>query len=87
MVLKVILSKELERKFRELAMKKYGYSKGSLKKATHHAIELWTKESLQEEKKKEVDGKKFVEEFVSIPKKKLRRHVDIKKILEEEYLA
>ena len=35
---------ELEKTFRELAMKKYGYSKGSLKKASMEAIARWVAE-------------------------------------------
>ena len=38
MVLKVELEKELEYKFREVAMKKYGYQKGSIQKATKDAL-------------------------------------------------
>ena len=41
MVLKFELKRELEYKFREAAMKKYGYSKGSLKKATEEALSIW----------------------------------------------
>ena len=41
MVLKVELEKELEHKFREAAMKKYGYQKGSLQKATKEALGNW----------------------------------------------
>ena len=43
MSLRVKLDKELEKKFRELAMRKYGYSKGSIKKAIETAIREWTK--------------------------------------------
>jgi hypothetical protein len=32
------LDEDLEKEFRELAMKKFGYSKGSIKKATESAI-------------------------------------------------
>jgi len=85
MSLKVNLNKELERKFRELAMKRFGYSKGSIKKATHHAIELWTMESMKSEGRETVSGRKFVEEFVSIPKKKIKTKIDLKKVMEEEY--
>ncbi len=45
MTLKVEMNKELEKKFRELAMKRYGYSKGALKKATESAIQKWTEEA------------------------------------------
>ena len=41
MVLKVELEKELEHKFREAAMRKYGYQKGSLQKATKEALNDW----------------------------------------------
>lgn len=41
MVLKIELEKDLEQKFREAAMKKFGYSKGSLQKATKEALSLW----------------------------------------------
>ena len=41
MVLKVELEKELENKFREAAMRKFGYSKGSLKKASKEAFGNW----------------------------------------------
>ena len=41
MVLKVELEKELEYKFREAAMKRYGYKKGSLQKATREALSNW----------------------------------------------
>ena len=41
MVLKIEFNKEFERKFRELAMRKYGFSKGSIKKAGEEAIKIW----------------------------------------------
>lgn len=41
MVLKVELEEELEHKFRESAMKKYGYQKGSIQKATREALVGW----------------------------------------------
>ena len=41
MVLKFELEKELEHKFREAAMRKYGYQKGSLQKATKEALSSW----------------------------------------------
>ena len=44
MVLKVRFEKEFENRFRELAMRKYGYSKGSIKKASEDAIKKWMKE-------------------------------------------
>lgn len=41
MVLKFELEKELEQKFRETAMKKYGFAKGSLQKASKEALSDW----------------------------------------------
>ena len=41
MVLKVELEEELEHKFREAAMRKYGYAKGSIQKATKEALSSW----------------------------------------------
>ena len=48
MVLKVEFRKEIEEKFRELAMRKFGYSKGSIKKASLEAITGWIKEQSPE---------------------------------------
>lgn len=44
MSLRLELDKELERKFRELAMRRYGFSKGSIKKAAEVAIKRWSEE-------------------------------------------
>lgn len=41
MVLKVELEKELEHRFRETAMKMYGYKRGSLQKAAKEALSNW----------------------------------------------
>ena len=41
MVLKVELEKELEHKLRETAMKKFGYSRGSIQKASREALSSW----------------------------------------------
>ena len=38
-----VISKEIEDKFRELAMKKFGYGKGSLSKALEEALRYWIK--------------------------------------------
>jgi hypothetical protein len=42
MVIKVDLDKNLEQSFRQTAMKRFGYSKGSIKKAAEAAIKKWT---------------------------------------------
>jgi hypothetical protein len=39
--LRVQVSKEVERKFRELAMRRFGYGKGALSKAAEEAIMKW----------------------------------------------
>lgn len=39
--IKVYISNDLERKFREAAMKLYGYGKGSLSIACEKAISMW----------------------------------------------
>ena len=41
MTIRIKLSEEMEQKFREVAMKKYGYGKGSLTKAAESAILQW----------------------------------------------
>lgn len=62
MSLRVELDKELERRFRELAMKRYGYSKGAIKKATELAIKKWTEEASLERPSKEIkDPLKLIE--------------------------
>ena len=44
MGIKVELDEELEKRFRQLAMEKFGYSRGSIKKAAETAIRKWTQE-------------------------------------------
>ena len=44
MVLKFGINKDLEQKFREKAMRRYGYRKGALQKATEEAINNWVSE-------------------------------------------
>ena len=41
MVIKVEINKGIEQKFRERAMRKYGYKRGALQKATEEAINDW----------------------------------------------
>lgn len=45
MSLRLELDEELERRFRELAMRKFGYSKGSLLKASTVAVSQWVKQN------------------------------------------
>lgn len=44
MVLKLEFDKTVETKFRQLAMQRFGYSKGALKKASLEAFERWIRE-------------------------------------------
>ena len=52
MSLRLELEKELERKFRELAMRRYGFTKGAIKKAAETAIRRWTEASETQSEKK-----------------------------------
>jgi len=64
MVLKFEFEDELENKFREAAMRKYGYAKGSLQKASKEALSSWIKQ--QSSKVPEVDDPfKLVEGILS----------------------
>ena len=49
MVLKVNVDEKLELRFRELAMKKFGYSKGALSRALEEAIIKWISDTESEE--------------------------------------
>ena len=44
-----VVPREAEKKFRELAMKKFGYGKGSLSKALDEALTVWIKSCETEE--------------------------------------
>lgn len=52
MSLRLELDEDLEQKFREAAMRRYGYSKGSLLKASTVAVSQWVR---QNETKRKVD--------------------------------
>lgn len=53
--LKVQLSEETERKFRETAMKRFGYSKGALSLAAERALSEWVgKESMRDKASEEI---------------------------------
>ena len=67
MSLRLEIDEELERKFREMAMKKFGYGKGSIKKASESAISKWVGERQKKTLKKVDDPVKLIEG--AIPKK------------------
>jgi hypothetical protein len=48
-VLKIQIRKDLEERFREVAMRRFGYKKGALSKAAEKAIEKWLN-SIEEDK-------------------------------------
>lgn len=48
MSLRVELDRDLEKRFREVAMRRFGYSKGAIKKATEVAIKQWSEMSVEE---------------------------------------
>ena len=54
MSLRVQIDKKLEHRFRELAMRRYGYSKGSLSRAAEEALTNWV--STQENEEQEFQG-------------------------------
>ncbi len=55
--LKVNIPEELDRRFREIAMKKYGYTKGALSLAAEKALTEWTVKREEMEKVKTVARK------------------------------
>ena len=61
MVLKNILDKGLERRFREVAMKKYGFSRGAIKQASMDAFRRWLNEEDSNFVSKEKDIFKLIE--------------------------
>ena len=44
MSLRLEIDKELEKRFRETAMREFGYGKGSLRKASEEAFSKWLRE-------------------------------------------
>ena len=76
MSLRLELDKELERKFRELAMRRYGFGKGSIKKAAETAIKRWTETSEIGKKEKNsaiAKSLKLLETGVKLKKWKFNR--------------
>ncbi len=65
MSLRLELDEELEKKFRELAMRKFGYSKGSLLKASEVAVSRWISEEEKKPIKKVKDPIKLIEGILS----------------------
>ena len=39
--LKIVLPEDIEKKFRKLAMARYGYQKGAMSRAAQEAIQSW----------------------------------------------
>jgi len=60
--LRIQLTDKLEKLFRKMAMKRYGYGRGSLSRAAEEAIQRWVAFQLQTEKKEfEGDPVKAIE--------------------------
>jgi len=55
--LKINIPEELDRRFRETAMKKYGYTRGALSLAAQKALEKWTSEQTLKEKVRDIAKK------------------------------
>ncbi len=65
MSLRLELDEELEKKFREAAMREFGYGKGSLRKASEMAIAQWVRERKERPLKKVDDPIKLIEGILS----------------------
>ena len=65
MSLKVQIDKKLERRFRELAMKRFGYSKGSLSRAAEEALTNWVSTQENEEPKFQGDPVEAIDGLLS----------------------
>ena len=62
MSLRVDVESEIEREFREKAMRVYGYSKGSIRKAASSALKQWNKSiEIMEPEKRVDDPVKLIE--------------------------
>lgn len=70
MSLRLEIDEELERKFRELAMREFGYGKGSLRRASESAIANWVREQSRSPLKKVSDPIKLIEGGLSAHKGK-----------------
>ncbi|MBS7638058.1 hypothetical protein KEJ49_04120 [Candidatus Bathyarchaeota archaeon] len=49
--IRIQLPRDLERLFREMAMKRFGYGKGSISRAAEEAIRMWLEAELRAEKR------------------------------------
>jgi len=64
-MLRVKVSEEVERKFRELAMKRFGYMKGSLSKAAEEAFLMWISNVQEEEWPEDQDPVEAIDGLLS----------------------
>ena len=87
-VLKVNIEEELLRKFKEEAMKRFGYTKGALTIAAKEALKKWLESDIEKEKRLEKfyktldeaagiwtdeEGSKFVRKIRKESEKRLRK--------------
>lgn len=61
MSLRLEIDEGLEKKFRELAMREFGYGKGSIRKASESAIASWIKERSKKPLKRVAEPIKLIE--------------------------
>ncbi|HLD48834.1 MAG TPA: hypothetical protein VJB11_00560 [archaeon] len=61
MSLRLEIDENLEKKFREMAMKEFGYGKGSIRKASESAISKWVSDRQKKLLKKVDDPVKLIE--------------------------
>jgi len=87
-VLKVNIEEELLRKFKEEAMKRFGYTKGALSIAAREALKKWLESDIEKEKRLEKfykaldeaagiwtdeEGSKFVRKIRKESEKRLKK--------------
>jgi hypothetical protein len=87
-VLKVNIEEELLRKFKEEAMKRFGYTKGALTIAAREALKKWLESNIEKEKRLEKfyktldevagiwtdeEGSKFVRKIRKESEKRLKK--------------
>jgi len=65
MALRVQIHEKLERRFRELAMRRFGYAKGALSRAAEEAIMNWISAAEKESLSFEGDPVKAIEGLLS----------------------
>lgn len=84
-ILKVSISDDLERRFREYAMKRFGYSRGSLSTATEQIVSDFVRKESTKEQMKKIAEKEVKNPVDAI--KGLLSHVKVKTSVELQHEA